>query len=170
MRTSAMHEAITSVVRLLRARSALDGVCIVDGPPFEWNPLRVPKETGDGRQYLFVGADPDGEDGDAATGEQNWAGTGLPRDKDERFVIRSVGLVMDGGQDIESYRGELFDNIHQVEQMLLERIDLSPDGIAPGPVLYSGFAGVERLRQFYSDQGCTVSAQFNIGCRAYLTS
>jgi hypothetical protein len=169
MRTSAMHAAIAAAVDLLRAEPAMNGVDIIDGPPFEWNPLRVNEQRGDGRRYLFIGADPDGEDGDSATGNQEWAGTGLPRDKDERFSITCVGILIDGGEDMRACRGELFDVLSTLESVLLAHIDLG-DGITAGPVLYSGFAGVERLRQFFTDRGLTISAQFNIDCRAFLTS
>lgn len=170
MRTSAIHEAISAVVELLRAVPDLDRVSVVDGPPFEWNPLRVPNLTGDGRRFIFIGADPDGDDGESAAAVQNWAGTGLPRDKDENFTISCVGLVLDGGENVGQYRGECFAMISEVETVLLEHIDLSADSLTPGPVLYSGFAGVRNLKQFYTDQGTTISAQFDIACRAYLTS
>jgi hypothetical protein len=77
--------------------------------------------------------------------------------------------VIDGGEDMRACRGELFDVLKEVETILLAHIDLG-DGITAGPVLYSGFAGVNKLKQFYSDRGLTISAQFNIDCRAYLTS
>ncbi len=169
MRTSAVHEAIAAAVDLFTADPAMSGVDVIDGPPFEWNPLRVKEQKGDGRRFLFIGADPDGEDGDSVTGAQEWAGTGLPRDKDERFSISCVGIILDGGEDLRACRAELFAVLSTLESVLLAHIDLG-DGMTAGPVLYCGFAGIERLRQFYTDRGLTISAQFNIDCRAYLTN
>lgn len=165
MRTSAVHAAILAAVALFRAEAALSTVDVIDGPPFEWNPLRVPEQRGDGRRYLFVGATPDGDDGDAATGSQAFGGTGgAARSRDERFAITSTALVLDGGQDAPAVRAELFSLLSVVETVLLSHVDLS------GAVLYSEFGGVEKLKQFYGDHGLTVSAQFDIACRAYLTS
>jgi len=165
-----MHAAIVAAVDLIAADAAMSTVDVIDGPPFEWNPLRTAGEQrGDGRRYLFIGADVDGEDGDSATGEQQWGGTGLPRDKDERFTIGCVALVMDGGEDVRGCRAELFEILRTVETVLLAHIDLG-DGVTAGPVLYSGFGGVDRLRQFFTDRGVTIQVQFGIDCRAYLTS
>jgi hypothetical protein len=166
-----MHAAIVAAVDLFRADPGMTGVDIIDGPPFEWNPLRITEQKGDGRRFIFIGADPDGEDGDSATGAQEWGGTGLPRDKDERFTIACVGIIVDGGEDMRACRGELFGVLSTLEDVLLAHIDLGDGtGMGNGPVLYSGFAGVERLRQFYTDRGLTISAQFGIDCRAYLTN
>lgn len=165
-----MHEAISAVVDLLSAEASLLTVDVIDGPPFEWNPFRIAgQQRGDGRRFLLIGTDPDGDDGDSATGSQEWGGTGLPRDKDEKFTISCVALVMDGGENVRACRGELFDMLRIVETVLLAHIDLG-DGLTAGPVLYSGFAGVDRLRQFFSDRGITIQAQFGIDCRAYLTN
>lgn len=164
-RTSAMHAAIVAVVALLKAEPALSTVDVIDGPPFEWNPLRVADQYGDGRRYLFVGATPEGDDGDSASGTQTFGGTGgAARSRDERFSITSTALILDGGQNVPAVRAELFALLVVVETVLLAHIDLS------GTVLYSEFAGVERLKQFYADHGLTVSGQFDIACRAYLTS
>lgn len=168
MRTSAMHAAICGAVDVLTP--ALIDIDTIDGPPLDWDPLAIPgPQTGDGRRFVFIGADPDSDDGDSAKAEQTWAGTGFPRDKDENFTISCVALLIDGGQDIRACRGEMFALLTTVETELLAHIDLSTDA-TPGPVLYAGFAGVGNLRQFYTDRGLTISAQFDIACRAYLTS
>ena len=164
-----MHEAISAAVDLLRASADLTTVDVVDGPPLDWDPLTVAQQNGDGRRFLFVGAELDSDDGDSATGSQAWGGTGQPRDKDENFTISCVAMLIDGGSDLRACRGELFDVLIAVETQLLAHLDLSLDA-TPGPVLYAGFAGVERLRQFYNDRGLIISAQFDIACRAYLTN
>ncbi len=164
-RTSTIHEAIVAAVALFQAQPGLSAVDVIDGPPFEWNPLRAVSQRSNGQRFLFIGATPDDDDGDAATGTQSFGGTGgAARSRDERFTITCVGMVLDGGEDLTMWRGELFAMLRDVEQVLLDNIDLS------GAVLYSEFAGIEKLKQFYTARGLTVSAQFNIACRAYLTS
>lgn len=164
-RTSAMHDAITNAVRLLRAEPDFDQVDVIDGPPFEWEPLRVVEQRGDGRRYLFVGAVPDSDDGDAAKGKQEFGGTGgAARSRDERFTVSCTAVVLDGGEDVPAVRAELFDMLAVVERVLLF------DPTLDDAVLYSEFAGVDSLNQFFTDRGLTERATFDIACRAYLTS
>ena len=165
-RTTAMHDAIVSAVRNLKAEPNLEGVDVIDGPPFEWDPLRVPKQYGDGRRFLFVGALPDTVDGDSAKGmQQTFGGTGgAARSRDERFVINCTGIVLDGGEDVPAVRAELFAMLEVVERVLLT------DPTLDDAVLYSEFAGVDSLNQFFTENALTERVTFDIACRAYLTS
>jgi hypothetical protein len=165
-----MFRAIQSSCALLRASTDLSTVDVVNGPPLDWDPLALPvAQYGDGRRFVFVGADPDSDDGNSASAAQEWAGTGLPRDKDENFTIQCVAIVLDGSNVIEQAQDDIEGVLVAVETQLLAHLDLSLDA-TPGPVLYAGFAGVNQLRQFYTDRGLTISAQFDIACRAYLTN
>jgi hypothetical protein len=170
VRTTATIRAIQSTVALLRAVPALALVDIVNGPPIEWDPLTLANDQyGDGRCFVFIGADLDSDEGDSATGSQAWAGTGFPRDKDENFTISCVAMLFDGSTDIEQAQNDIEAVLIAIETQLLAHLDLSLDS-TPGPVLFAGFAGIDHLRQFYTDRGLTISAQFDIACRAYLTS
>jgi hypothetical protein len=157
---------MTNVTVMLKAEPDLAEVDVHDGPPFTWDPLKTAlPQYGDGRRFLFVGALPDTDDGDSAKGQQQFGGTGgAARSRDERFTVNCTAVVLDGGEDVPAVRGELFAMLAVVERVLLF------DPTLNDAVLYSEFAGVDSHNQFFTDQGLTERATFDIACRAYLTS
>lgn len=160
-----MHLAIVAAVARFSGDAGLSGVDVVDGPPFEWDPLRTRVQSGDGRRYIFVGARPNSDDGNSGDGAQNFGGTGgAARSRDDRFAILCTALVLDGGEDVPAVRAELFAMLAAVENQLLLDPTLNDS------VLYSEFAGIGSLNQFFTDRGLTERATFDISCRSYLTS
>lgn len=164
--TSAIPGMINALMLLLLADSALSTVDVVDGPLLDWE-LMTPAlpQRGDGKAWIVIGSQPG--DAMAATGTQEWGGTGTGQNahsRDEVFAVLGTVVTFDGGSDVRPVRDRGFAILGRLEAILRADPSISDS------VLYSRFGGVDRLDQAATTSGLAVDILFNVQCRAYLTS
>jgi hypothetical protein len=160
--TSRMVPAIESLVAILAARPALSKVDVVDGPPLDWDELKLPvPQLGDGKRFLFIGASP-GDDDTAAEGAQDFNAAGAVS-RDETFAIICSALGIDGGGDMKVARGYASALVAEVEQTIRSDVTIGDT------VLYSRLSTVDRLDQEQNSRGASVTFVFRIAARAYLS-
>lgn len=135
-------------------------VTVVDGPPLEWAPLKLPTDAVSERQVLLVGAMP-GDDS-AAEAVQDFSAAGNVA-RDELAVIHCTAWSGAGDQDIKGRRDEAFAIVAAVEQAV------RTDPTLGGAVLYAGPVTVTRtgLRQGQRGPDCVV--EFDVQVRSYLS-
>lgn len=158
--TSAIVPAIEALLAALAARPALSRVDVVDGPPLDWDEMRLPDpERGDGTRYLFVGASP--EDDTAAEGAQDFNAAGAVS-RDEMFTVACTAVAVDGGGVMATARARARALVAEVEQCIRADVTIGDT------VLYSRVSTVDRLDQEQNDRGASVVIVFSVACRAYL--
>lgn len=159
--TSRMVPAVEALYARLLVRAVLSTVDVVDGPPLDWESLKLAAPMkGDGKRYLFVGAAP--EDDTGATGEQDFNAAGaVSRDEHFSIVLSTVGV--DGGGAIKTARGYASALMAEVEQCIRE------DPTISDTVLYSRVSTVDKMDQAQNSGGASVTFVFRVACRAYLS-
>ena len=160
--TSRIVPALEALVDRLAARPALSTVDVVDGPPLDWEGIKLPTpQKGDGKRYLFVGASP-GDDETAAEGAQDFNAAGAVS-RDENFAIILSALGIDGGGSMRVARGYARALMTEVEQCIRADVTIGDT------VLYSRVSTVDRLDQSQNSGGASATFVFRVACRAYLS-
>lgn len=159
--TSRMVAALEALHARLLLRSALSTVDVIDGPPLDWDSMKLATPMrGDGKRYLFVGSSPDDQTG--ASGEQDFNAAGaVSRDEVFSIVLSSVGVSGDGV--IRTARGYADALKAEVEQCIRE------DPTISDTVLYSRVSTVDKMDQAQNSGGASVTFVFRVACRAYLS-
>ena len=153
MATSALPGAITELLAILQAASALDGVVISDGPP-----------TDDIATEDFLAVGWSGGEDQGAEIAQDFNGAGA-RTRDEDFTIACVIDVWSGDDGFATVRGRAFEILGVVEQALRAT---GPNPEAPtlnGAVMWAHLTRAS-LRQYFTDQGSRAALAFTVTCHA----
>jgi len=154
MATSAVPNAITQLLAILRARPELQkGVHILDGPPAE----DISQDD-----VIAVGWSAEGDQ--AVEIAQSFNGAGA-RTRDEDFAIHGVIDVWTGDREISIVRARAFELLGVLEDAIRAS---GPNPTAPtlnDAVLWAHLTnGV--LRQFFTDQGARAALGFTVTCHA----
>ncbi|WP_055526009.1 hypothetical protein [Streptomyces graminilatus] len=163
MATSAVPNAITQLLAILRARPELQpgvegpdsppGVQVIDGPPTD----DISRDD-----LIAVGWSFDGDQAVEIAQDFNAAGA---RTRNENFAITGVIDVWSGDDSVAAARDRVFE-LFGVLEMAVRASGSNPD--APnlnGAVLWAHITrGV--LRQSYTDQGVRAGLAFTVTCHA----
>lgn len=153
MATSAVPDAITQLLAILRAQPELEDVHISDGPPVG-DVSRV--------DVIAVGWSADGDQ--AVELVQNFNAAGA-RTRDEDFAIHGVIDAWIGDADISIVRARVFELLGVIEEAIRAS---GPNPTAPtlnGAVLWAHLTN-GALRQFFTDQGARAALAFTVTCHA----
>lgn len=135
-------------------------VSVVDGPPLDWAPLKMPGDAVSERQALFIGATPGGDSSAESAEDFNAAGN---VSRDERAVLHCTAWSGAGDQDVKARRDEAFAIVAAVEQAI------RADGTLGAAVLYAGPITVRRASSRQTNGGPDCVVEFDVPVRSYLT-
>lgn len=154
MATSALPNAITQLLAILRARPALqDGVLILDGPP-----------TGDVSRADLIAVGWSTEEDQAGELVQNFNAAGA-RTRDEDFSIAGVIDTWSGDAEFAVVRERVFALLGEVEDALRASSSSPEAPTLNGAVLWAHLTrGV--LRQYNTDSGVRAALTFTVTCHA----
>lgn len=153
MATSRVPAAVDALLAILQAAPGLDGVLIVDGPP--WTNLT-------GNERIYVGWAPDG--GPAVSGVQDFNSAGA-RTRDEDFVINCYAEVWGGGTEMQPQRARVYQLLGEVETAL-RATNAAPEApTLSGTVLWSHLTAAD-LAQDQTTDGARAGLPFAVSCRA----
>ena len=155
MATSRVPAAVDALLAILEAAPGLDGVLIVDGPP--WNDLT-------GNERLYVGMHPDGGPAAALVQDFNAAGA---RTRDEDFVINCYAEVWYGGVEMPARRARVFQLLGEVENALRATNEAPQAPTLNGTVLWAHLTAGD-LAQDQTTDGARAGLTFAVSCRARL--
>ena len=148
---------------LLAAAAAAIGatVSVVDGPPLQWNPLKLPDPGGpSASKVLLVGATPNGDSSADGVEDFNAAGN---VSRDERFSIHCTAWSGAAGGTAKNRRDDAFAVVAAVERAL------RTDGTLGGAVLYAGPVSVIRHQSRQTEGGPDCVVEFDVPVRSYLS-
>lgn len=152
MLTSRVPAAVDALLAILRARPALAGVRIVDGP----EPVNLTD-----RRRIHVGWAPGADSAVSLQQEFNGAGA---RTRDESFAIHGYVEVRAGDKDMAARRTDAFALVGEIEQAL-RATDAAPE--APtlnGTVLWAHLTAGD-LTQAQAE-GSLAGVVFTVTCQA----
>lgn len=136
-------------------------VSVVDGPPLDWAPLKMPGDAVSERQALFVGAAPGGDS--SAEGEQDFNAAGAVS-RDEQAVIHCTAWSGAGDQDIKARRDETFAIVAAVESAIA-----ADETLGVPSVLWFGPVRVTRAALRQGERGPDCVVEFDVPVRSYLS-
>ncbi|MER7814081.1 hypothetical protein [Streptomyces sp. NPDC096153] len=154
MLTSRVPAAVDSLLAILRAAPALEGVRVVDGP----EPVNQTE-----RHRIYIGWQ-GGEGGPAVSLLQDFNGAGA-RTRDEDFTISCYAETRGGDKDMAVRRTRAFELVAAVETAL-RATDAAPE--APtlnGTVLWAHLTTGD-LTQDQTTNGALAGVAFTVSCRA----
>ena len=158
--TTRIGAAVTALHTAATARPALSKVDVVDGPPLDWGEIQLPQNArGDGRRFLFIGAQPDSDTAAESTMDYNAAGA---VSRDETFYVLCTVVGWQGGKSMKKSRDAAESVLAEVDKMI------QADPTLGGVVLYSRVATVDSLDQPPNGRGASAPYVFRVACRAYL--
>ncbi|MFE6482398.1 hypothetical protein ACFVGN_05585 [Streptomyces sp. NPDC057757] len=152
MQTSRVPAALNALLEILRARPALEGVAIVDGP----TAVNLTN-----RRRIHIGWSPGAEQ--AVALEQSFSGAGA-RTRDEEFVISCYAESRGGDKDMALRRGDAFTLIGEVEQALRATNEAPEAPTLNGTVLWAHLTTGDLAQS--ASEGATVGVAFTVSCRA----
>lgn len=153
MATSRVPAAVDALLAILGAAPGLDGVLVLDGPP--WQNLTSPER-------IYVGWQP--SESPAVTLAQDFNAAGA-RTRDEEFTINCYAEAWSGGTDMQPQRARVFELVAVVEDAL-RATDAAPE--APtlnGTVLWAHITSGD-LAQDQTTDGARAGLPFAVSCRA----
>lgn len=153
MATSAVPGAITALLEILRAASALSGVQVLDGPP-----------VGDqsAQDYVAVGYQEGAEEAVQMAQDFNAAGA---RTRDEAFDILCWIDTWTGDSDMSVRRARAYALLAVIEDVLRASGANPTAPTLNGAVQWAHLTSAS-LRQANTDQGVRVAVAFSVSCRA----
>ncbi|MGW9437935.1 hypothetical protein [Streptomyces sp. NPDC055607] len=151
--TSRVPAAVDALLAILGAAPGLDGVLVLDGPP--WTNLT-------GTERIYVGWQP--SEAPAVSLTQDFSAAGA-RTRDEEFTIHCYAEAWSGSTDMQPRRARAFELVAVVEQAL-RATDTAPE--APtlnGTVLWAHITSGD-LAQDQTTEGARAGIPFAVSCRA----
>ena len=152
MMTSRVPAAVDALLAILRARSALAEVDIIDGPAAV-NYTRL--------QRLYVGWQPGDESAVQLQQAFNAAGA---RTRDEAFTISCYAEARAGDKDMKARRDEVFALVGEVELALRATNDAPTAPTLNGTVLWAHLTAGDLTQT--QQQGSLAGLAFTVTCQA----
>ncbi|MCI3155539.1 hypothetical protein ELQ39_28105 [Streptomyces sp. GB4-14] len=152
MLTSRVPAAIDQLLVILRARPALDGVAIVDGPA-SVNATEL--------RRIHIGWAPGADSAVALQQQFNGAGA---RTRDEAFDISGYAEARAGDKDMKARRDEVFALVGEIEQALRASNEAPEAPTLNGTVLWAHLTTGD-LQQVQAE-GSLAGVTFTVTCQA----
>lgn len=153
MATSRVPAAVDALLAILGAAPGLDGVLVLDGPPWQ---------NFTGQERIYVGWQP--SEAPAVTLAQDFNAAGA-RTRDEEFTINCYAEAWSGGTDMQPQRARVFELVAVVEAAL-RATDAAPEApTLSGTVLWAHVTSGD-LAQDQTTDGARASIPFAVSCRA----
>lgn len=152
MLTSRVPAAIDQLLVILRARPALDGVAIVDGPA-SVNATEL--------RRIHIGWAPGADSAVALQQQFNAAGA---RTRDEAFDISGYAEARAGDKDMKARRDEVFAMVGEIEQALRASNEAPEAPTLNGTVLWAHLTTGD-LQQLQAE-GSLAGLTFTVTCQA----
>lgn len=133
-------------------------VNVVDGPPLSWQTLALAQGAVTQSGYLFIGAQPNDDGGDAA---QDFNAAGAVS-RDEQITVWCGAYANSGDQVMKTARDAAFGIVAAVEQAI------RTDPTLGNAVLYSRVDNSGKYHPRQTKSGCDVFVVFSVAARAYL--